>query len=97
MALGLMRGEPKLANTRILVEVIRQPRSSFEQWQALRVCQDLIKQGNARSSEMKEIREAIAATKANGSLDSASDRSRSELAHQILKAMSAEQRQGDTA
>jgi hypothetical protein len=46
---------------------------------------------------MKEIREAIAAAKANGSLDSASDRSRSELAHQILKAMSAEQRQGDTA
>jgi len=89
MALGLMRGEPKYANTNIVVKVIRRPRSSFEQYQALRACQDLVG-GNVSSGELKAIRDAIAVADANGSLHKA-DRSRWDIADQILKAMLAGQ------
>ncbi|MGH3798237.1 MAG: hypothetical protein ACRDSP_25585 [Pseudonocardiaceae bacterium] len=44
-ALGLMRGNPQLASISIVTDAIRRPRSSFEQWQALRVCQDIVRRG----------------------------------------------------
>lgn len=95
MALGLMRVEPKFANENIVVEVIRQPRSSFEQYQALRVSQDLVR-GKPSPGELKAVREAIAVAEANGSLRTGSDHSRSNIADQILKAMQANQQEDET-
>ncbi|HET9254693.1 MAG TPA: hypothetical protein VFO16_05770 [Pseudonocardiaceae bacterium] len=86
VALGLMRGEPRYANANIAVKAIRRPRSGFEQYQALRICQDLVA-GNAGPGELKAIREAIAVAGANGSLDT-----RRDLADEILAAMVADQR-----
>ena len=86
-----MRGEPKYANANIVVKVIRRPRSGFEQYEALRVCQDLIG-GDVSSGELKAIRDAIAVADANASLRNDADRSRWDIADQILKAVPAGQR-----
>jgi hypothetical protein len=94
MALGLMRGEPRLASTNIVVKAIRQPRSSFEQWQALRVSRDMVKKGDVPPGDLDAIRDAIAVAEANGSLGNASDTSRVRLAGQILQEMGADQRKG---
>lgn len=97
MALGLMSGEPRFADTRIIVKVIRQPRSSFEQFHALRVCRDLVDGGHVSSGETAAIREAIAVAEANGSIGTPADRSRVKLADHILQAMPAGRSENETA
>jgi hypothetical protein len=94
MALGLMRGAPKFADANIAAKVIRQPRSSFEQYQALRVTQELVR-GSVSPDDLKAISEAIAVAEANGSLREKSDSSRSNIADQILKAMPTDQRRDE--
>ena len=95
MAFGLMRGEPRFANANITAKVIRQPRSNFEQYEALRVSQDLVR-GNPSPGGLKAVREAIAVAEANGSLRTGSDHSRSNIADQILKEIQSGQREGET-
>lgn len=86
-ALGLMLGNPRLVSVPIVTEVIRRPRSSFEQWQALRICLDLVRRG-AQQAENEAVREAISVARANGTLGgSGRDRSRIRLAQQIADAM----------
>jgi hypothetical protein len=85
-ALGLMLANPDLASVPILTEVIRRPRSSFEQWHALRICLDLVRQGG-RPAQHEEIRQAISVARANGSIGSGRDQSRIRLARRIADAM----------
>jgi hypothetical protein len=87
MALGLMLGDPTIASADILTKVIRQPRSNFEQWHALRVSLDLVTAGHPTTETVTEIREAVEVARANGSLGSMTDPSRARLADKILSAM----------
>jgi hypothetical protein len=86
MALGLMHGDPTIASADILSTVIRRPRSNFEQWHALRVSLEFVSTGRPTPEELTEIREAVQAARANGSLGSMTDRSRARLADRILSA-----------
>lgn len=85
-ALGLMRGNPRLVSLPILTEAVRRPRSNFEQWQALRICLDLVRQG-CEPAQCEEIREAISVARANGSIGGGRDQSRIRLAQRIADAM----------
>ncbi|WP_146060436.1 hypothetical protein [Amycolatopsis sp. CA-128772] len=85
-ALGLMLGNPRLVSLPLLTEAIRRPRSSFEQWHALRICSDLVRR-DSQPAQHEEIREAISIARANGSLGDPRDRSRTKLAQQIADAM----------
>jgi ribosomal protein S9 len=85
-ALGLMRGNPRLVSISIVTEVIRRPRSSFEQWHALRICLDAVREGGERG-QYEAIREAIAVARSNGSIGNVRDQSRIRLAQQIEDAM----------
>jgi hypothetical protein len=85
-ALGLMRGNPRLASIVILTEVIRRPRSSFEQWHALRICLDLVRQVGG-PAQFEAIREAISVARSNGSIGGGNDRSRIRLAKRVEDAM----------
>ncbi|MGH8967550.1 MAG: hypothetical protein ACRDXB_19800, partial [Actinomycetes bacterium] len=85
-ALGLMRANPRLVSVPILLQVIRRPRSGFEQWQALRVCADLVRQGG-RPVPHDELLEAISAARINGSIGGGRDQSRIDLARQIEEAI----------
>jgi hypothetical protein len=87
MALGLMRGDPTIASVDILTNAIRQPRSNFEQWHALRVTADLVATGEPSRDALAEIRKAIDIARTNGSLGSMTDRSRARLADKILREM----------
>jgi hypothetical protein len=82
MAIGLMRGAPELASLSLVVEVIRHPRSGFEQWQALRLAQELLA-GAATPADRTAIREAIEFAESSGSLVHGSDTSRLILANKI--------------
>ena len=85
MALGIMRGQPRLASVSIAAAAVRRPRSSYEQFQALRICLDAIERG-AGSEERKMIGDAIAVARDNKSLVTPShDRSRDNLANRILE------------
>ncbi|HEY3751531.1 MAG TPA: hypothetical protein VGL80_20310 [Pseudonocardiaceae bacterium] len=84
IALGLMRGDPRLVSIPIVTEAIRRPRSNYEQWQALRVCRDLVRQGD-HQADYEAIRQAIATARANGSIGSGTDRL--ELVRRITEAM----------
>jgi hypothetical protein len=86
MALGLMRGDPALASVDLLVQVIRRPQSSFEQYQALRVCQEIAERG-ASASECALMKDAIATARAVGSLVSGEDRSRERVVERIETAL----------
>ncbi|HEV7652244.1 MAG TPA: hypothetical protein VGP26_29175 [Actinophytocola sp.] len=88
-ALGLMSGNPRLVSVAIVTEVIRRPRSSFEQWHALRICLDLVR-GAGRSAEHDAIREAISVARANGSIGGGNDQSRIRLAQRVEDAMDGE-------
>ncbi|MFF0144383.1 hypothetical protein ATK36_3442 [Amycolatopsis sulphurea] len=81
-AIGLMRAKPELAKLPLLTEVIRRSRSSFEQWHALRVCLELVRRGTS-AAQQEEIRAAIAAAGANGTLRGGLDGSRVRLAAMI--------------
>jgi hypothetical protein len=85
-ALGLMLANPRLVSVPILTEAIRRPRSSFEQWHALRICLDLVRQGG-QPAQHKEIRDAISVARANGTISGERDQSRSRLAQRIADAM----------
>jgi hypothetical protein len=89
MALGLMRGDPAIANSSIVTSVIRKSRSSFEQWHALVVSLDMISAGHATPDDVSAIRDAIEIARGNGSLGSPKDRSRIRLADRINKAITA--------
>lgn len=82
MALGLMRGRPELADVAIAVEAIREPRSSHEQWQALRLCQQILERG-VSDEDRVAILGAIAFAESEGTLATGSDTSRLELATAI--------------
>ncbi|RJQ88844.1 hypothetical protein [Amycolatopsis panacis] len=71
-AIGLMRAKPDLAKLSPLTEVIRRSRSNFEQWHALRVCVELVRRGTS-AAQQEEIRAAIAAAGANGTLRGSTD------------------------
>ncbi|HEX5114736.1 MAG TPA: hypothetical protein VFW65_06015 [Pseudonocardiaceae bacterium] len=87
-ALGLMQGNPRLASLDIVTDAVRLPRSSFEQWHALRVGLDLVEGG--RSDAHDPIRDAIEVARANGTLGvHTRDQSRVRLAQRIAKAMEA--------
>jgi len=86
MALGLMRGDPALASVDLAVKVIRRPRSSFEQYQALRVCQEVAERG-VSASERALIEDAVATARAVGSLVSGEDRSRERVVDCIEAAL----------
>ncbi len=85
-ALGLMLGDSRFTSIPIVTEVIRQPRSNFEQWHALRICLDVVEQEN-QLAQHEAIRAAISVAEANGSLGSGHDQSRIRLAKRVLDAM----------
>jgi hypothetical protein len=86
-ALGLMRGKPQLANLEIVEGAVRARRSGFEQWQALRVAQQMIASG-ASSQTRTAIHDAIEFARSQGTLVRGSDTSRLKLATEILVKMS---------
>ncbi|GAA3534539.1 hypothetical protein GCM10022222_17600 [Amycolatopsis ultiminotia] len=85
-ALGLMQANPELASVPLLTETIRRPRSSFEQWHALRISLEVVRRGSA-TAQHEDIRQAIALARANGTLGTRRDQSRVRLAQRIANAM----------
>lgn len=85
-ALGLMLGDLRLVSVPLITEVIRRPRSSFEQWHALRLSLDLARRED-HHAQYEAIREAISAARASGSLGRGRDRSRIRMAERVQAAM----------
>ena len=90
MALGLMRGNPSLVSVDLAAEVIRRPRSSFEQYQALRVCQDIAERAGVSDHDHAAIVGAIETARTVGTLVSGADRSRELVAARIEAALTRE-------
>ena len=86
MALGLMRGDPGLASVDLAVTVVRRPRSSFEQYEALRVCQAVAERG-VSASERAMIEAAIGTARTVGSLVTGDDHSRERIVELIEAAL----------
>jgi len=82
MALGLMQGRPELADVAIVIEAIKDPRSNYEQWQALRVCQQMLDRG-VSDKDRAGMLEAIVFAETEGTLVAGSDTSRLRLAMAI--------------
>lgn len=82
MALGLMQGNLDAADLQCALEVVRLPRSAFEQWQALALTRELVRRG-VQPEDRAAIREAIGVAQANGSLADATDTSRQRIASEI--------------
>lgn len=86
IALGLMRAKTELASLFIATEAICRPRSSYEQWQALQICMNLVQRGTQPDQD-EAIREAITVARANGTLGNVRDQSRVHLAQRIEDVM----------
>ncbi len=82
MALGLMRGDSRLASLSIATQVVRRPRSSFEQFQALRVCEQIALRGVTKD-QRQAILDAIETARQNGTLITGRDYSRENLSRRI--------------
>ena len=88
-ALGLMQGDPQLANVEVLVDGIRASRSAFEQYHALRAAEVAVLRGEdakaVRSAVQAELRGELRADGIDTRIGTDSDRFRT--AQRVLRAL----------